>query len=171
MKEFSIIVAYDENLGIGYNNALPWSIPEDLKRFATLTKGSGSNAVIMGRRTWESLPESYKPLPGRRNLIITNTSEYILPQGVTRASSLDEALNSLEDTHTDEIFVIGGAQLYAEAITHPACKRIYVTNICSTHTCDTFFPNIPDTFMCIDTSEVYTSTSGITYQYITYESS
>ncbi len=170
MKSFSIIVAYDERLGIGYQNALPWHIPEDLKRFATLTKGAGSNAVVMGRHTWESLPDAYKPLPGRRNVVITRTPDYPLPKEVLRASSLDEALNSLEDTDSEEVFVIGGAQLYAEAIKHTECKRIYATNICTTRTCDTFFPTIPDHFTLTKTSDIDTSSSGITYQYKTYES-
>ena len=72
---YNLIVACANNYGIGYNGELPWHIPNDLKRFSKLTKGKGNNAVIMGRKTWDSLP--VKPLPNRVNIILTSNSELI----------------------------------------------------------------------------------------------
>ena len=92
---------------IGRDNGIPWHIPEDLKHFKAIT---GTSRVVMGRRTWESLPERFRPLPGRENVVVTGNASYDAP-GATLASSLDEALSG-----DDDVWVIGGANVYAEAI-------------------------------------------------------
>ena len=141
--DFAIIAAMDENRGIGKNNALPWHLSADLKHFASATKGA---IVIMGRKTWESLPENFRPLKDRLNIVVSR-SEQSLPDGVLLAHSLDEALRLAEEHAPDrKAFVIGGATLYAEAIRHPACKELFLTHIQGTFDCDTFFPDYKSDF-------------------------
>jgi dihydrofolate reductase/thymidylate synthase len=147
MKPFSIVVAMDARYGIGKNGRLPWHLPSDLKHFKTITTetqhADKRNAVIMGRRTWESLPPGYKPLPQRINVVLTQQENYALPMQVYKAASLNQSLE-LAVTQlkylVEDIFVIGGGKVYEEAILHPFCRKIYVTHIVETFGCDTFFP-------------------------------
>src|SRR3989338_10163823 len=141
--DFAIIAAMDENRVIGKNNALPWHLSADLKHLASATKGA---IVIMGRKTWESLPENFRPLKERLNIVVSRT-EQALPEGVLLAHSLEEAL-TLAETHAPEqkAFVIGGATLYAEAIRHLACKELLLTHIQGKFDCDTFFPDYSKDF-------------------------
>ena len=154
---FSIIAAMDENRGIGKNNGLPWHLAADLKHFSEVTKGG---TVIMGRRTWESLPERYRPLPGRLNIVVSR-SELDFPVPV--AHSLDEALAAAEG----KTFVIGGATLYAEAIQHPACTELILTEVEGTADCDAFFPEIPAGFKMKTMSEEMEE-GGQTFRFVTY---
>lgn len=151
MKTFTIIVALDEENGIGKNGGLAWHISGDLKSFKTLTtavKAPGMrNAVIMGRKTWDSLPEKFRPLPARLNVVLSKNADIDLPQGVLSFTGLDEALNDLVSDNTiDKVFVMGGAQVYAQAISHPACEGLHVTHVQGDFDCDVFFPEIPDIF-------------------------
>lgn len=118
--KINLIVAMDVNGVIGVSGKLPWHLPEDLRRFKELTLGK---AIIMGRKTWESLP--IQPLPGRSNIIITSdiTSQGYL-YSVFRYKTLTHALTDIQFAH-DEVFIIGGARLYAEAF--PLVDRIYLT--------------------------------------------
>lgn len=171
---FNIIVAYDQNRGIGKNNMLPWQLPEDMKRFAKLTKGESAdkqNAVIMGRKTWESIPEKFRPLPGRINVVLSRQVEYNLPNGVLHFSSLNDALSALENEQINQIFLIGGSSLYAEGLQHPQCKNIFVTEIKGTFECDTFFPALPDTFSVIEKTDFMTSEKNIEYRFLTLSKS
>ena len=143
-NEFAIVVAMDQSRGIGKEGKLPWHLPEDLKHFKELTSGadrSKKNAVIMGRKTWESLPEKFRPLPGRLNVVLTRNTGLIFPKEVLKADSLDSALELLKRaTNPGEIFVIGGAEIFQQALHHPQCRRIYLTQILKQFDCDTFFP-------------------------------
>lgn len=145
---FSIISALDLNRGIGYENRLPWHLSADLKHFKEVTSG---NTVIMGRKTWDSIPEKYRPFKDRLNIVISR-GEQDLPEGVLLAHSLDEALELAEkhgfkeDGTLRKAFVIGGATLYAEAIQHPNCKELILTHIEAHFECDTFFPVLPKDF-------------------------
>lgn len=143
---FDLVVAMDLNSGIGKEGGLPWHLPADLKHFKQLTTTTRSpsqkNAVIMGRKTWDSIPEKFRPLPNRINAVISRNKDLILPSGVLRGDSLESVLNQLS-TMTNEvesIFVIGGAQIFDQAIRHPGCRKIYVTQIFKKFDCDTFFP-------------------------------
>ena len=138
---FSIISALDENRGIGHKNGLPWHLPADLKHFKETTLGG---TVIMGRKTWESIPEKYRPFKDRLNIVVSR-SELELPEGVILAHSLNEALD-LAEQHEPErkAFVIGGATLYGEAIQHPACEELILTELEGTFECDAFFPPISE---------------------------
>jgi dihydrofolate reductase len=106
------------------------------------------NAVIMGRRTWDGLPEKFKPLPGRLNGVLSRQTGMKSDGTFHLWSNLDAALAELERNETvREIFLIGGGKVYAAALNHPACVRIYQTRIEATFGCDTFFPSIPPDFV------------------------
>jgi dihydrofolate reductase len=168
---FNIIVAYDQKRGIGKDNQLAWHLPEDLKYFSNMTKGQQTdkqNVVIMGRKTWESIPEKHRPLSGRINVVLTRQTGYNLPEGVQQFADLDEALAALENQPINEIFVIGGANLYEQAIQHPQCQKILVTEIKGDYHCDTFFPEIPDEFKLVDEGEDLMSVSNVGYKFVTY---
>ncbi len=128
----SIIVAVSEDLGIGKNNELLWHLPEDLKRFKKITYGK---TVIMGKRTWESLPK--KPLPGRKNIVITDIP-YDDFYGAVTAYSVDDALKKCEDE--EEIFIIGGGSIYSQFM--PVADRLYITHVHKKSPADTWFPKI-----------------------------
>ena len=122
-RSFQIIVAATKELGIGLNGTLPWKLPADMAFFKELTTATEStkkvNAVIMGRKTWESLPAKFRPLPRRLNVVLTKeylSSPEYCPDNVQKCSSLDAALDSLSDpgvsSQIEQIFVIGGAQIF-----------------------------------------------------------
>lgn len=151
MREFSIIVAMDETRGIGRQGSIPWHLPEDLKHFKNVTTTvedpSKINAVLMGRKTWDSLPEKSRPLPGRLNIVLTRQQDFAPPEGVLPFAGLDQALLYLgKQPRVEHIFVIGGGQVYAQAIQHPACNRIFITHVQGAFACDAFFPPIPVCF-------------------------
>jgi dihydrofolate reductase len=124
-----IVVAMAKNRGIGKANALPWRIPEDLKRFRALTTG---HTVIMGRSTFESIG---KPLPHRRNIVVTTTRSTI--EGCDVAPTFEAALDMARSTDTMPL-VIGGAQLYAQAL--PLATHLFLTEVDREVEADTFFP-------------------------------
>ncbi len=126
----SLIAAVAANGVIGSDNALPWRLPEDLKRFKMLTMG---HPIIMGRKTFESIG---RPLPGRRNIVISRNTAF-MAEGCETASTLEAALAACNGT-TDEVFVIGGAQIYAEAM--PQADRLYLTEIRMDFPGDARFP-------------------------------
>jgi dihydrofolate reductase len=128
----SIIVAVAENNAIGKNNELLCHVPGDLKRFRQITLG---NPVIMGRRTWYSLPK--RPLPGRLNIVITDQPDDVF-EGAEKAFSIKEALGKCGQA--GEIFVIGGASVYQQFL--PLCSRLYLTLIHKSFDADAFFPEI-----------------------------
>lgn len=170
---FSIISAVDANRGIGIGNKLPWSLKGDLDHFREITVGQFDadrvNAVIMGRTTWDSLPARFRPLPKRLNIVLTRDPAGFSPvPNVLVAKSLDEALQLAEQHGSGEMFVIGGASVYAQAIQHPACWKLYLTEIQQTFPCDAFFPDIPPVFREISRSEVREE-AGLKYQFVTHE--
>ena len=130
----SIIVAIADNGVIGKDNQLPWRLPADLRHFKSVTMG---HPVIMGRKTYESLG---KPLPGRTNIVVTRQCE-LKDEGWLFASSLNDALlisNTRLACDQDEIMIIGGAQLYSEALT--LAQRLYITEVHGLFEGDTYFP-------------------------------
>lgn len=132
----ALIAAVAENGCIGIDNKLPWYLPEDLKYFKAVTSGK---PVIMGRSTFDSLG---RPLPNRTNIVITRNRDYTAPEGVRVVYSLDEAIKLAEAVAhiagNDEIVVIGGAQIYAEAL--PRIDRMYLTEVKKSVPGDAFFP-------------------------------
>lgn len=157
---FSLIVAADTNLGIGKNGKIPWHLPTDLKFFHDKTLGRGRNVVIMGRTTWESIPPKHRPLKERLNIVLSSQADYSLPKGVLLASSLNEAVQKAEAQNPEEIFVIGGAKTYEEAIHNPRCQTIYLTEVLGTFPSDAFFPKIdPAKFKQTQTSNAHEENS------------
>ncbi len=128
----SIIVAMAENRVIGQGNAIPWHLPADLARFKRLTLG---HSLIMGRRTFDSLGR--KPLPQRRNLVITRQADHPVA-GAEAFDSLDRALGACEGEV--EVFICGGGQIYTLAL--PLAVRLYITRIHATIKGDAFFPEL-----------------------------
>lgn len=170
-REFDIVVAYQScDRGIGFENTIPWKIPEDLAFFRRLTTTtedpSKKNAVIMGRMTFLSLP-SQAPLPGRLNIILSSTwaQDPLLPKGYVVLSSLSEALDFLADLpQIERVFVIGGSKVYQEALQSAYCNRLYVTEILNTcFKCDRFFPLVSASLL--DRSEIK-SHSNVQYQFL-----
>lgn len=121
--------AHDRVIGAG--GVMPWHLPEDLRHFRELT---GADPVVMGRRTWESLPERFRPLPGRDNVVVTRRPDFEAP-GATVVHSLDDALRAREGS---TVWVIGGADLYGQAL--ELADRVEVTEIDLDVTGDTFAP-------------------------------
>ncbi len=170
--EFSIIVAMDKNWGIGKRGQLPWHVSADMKHFAEITKQidqpDRQNAVIMGRKTWESLPDKYKPLPGRVNVVLTRDNAYETHSLVVKANSLDEALKIAAQMKVEKVFVIGGGQIFEHAIAHPNCRKLYVTEVQHTFDCDTFFPVIhPERFKKEYESEIFEE-QGLRFRFVEY---
>jgi dihydrofolate reductase len=128
----AIIVAVSEDWGIGKDNELLWHISGDLKRFKRLTSG---NTVIMGKKTWESLP--HKPLPGRKNIVLTDDPQECIENSVT-AYSIEDALSKCEPD--EEIFIIGGGSIYRQFM--PLADRLYITHVHKNASADIYFPEI-----------------------------
>lgn len=133
MPKLHLIAAVTRDGGIGRDNGLLVRLPEDLQRFKRLTLG---HPVIMGRLTWESLPPAFRPLPGRLNIVVTRQQGYVAERA-TVVHSLPEALTAAGDA--DDAFVIGGAQVYAEAL--PLADQLDLTEIDATFPADAFFPD------------------------------
>jgi dihydrofolate reductase len=148
-KDFSVIVAYDrETGGIGAEGAVPWSLREDMLEFRRRTRGSGGrNSVVMGRRTWDSLPgRGALGLQGRANVVVT--SRPLLPGCGAHARASFEAALSAAQQHAaadGEVYAIGGQGVYEAALAHPRCRRVYATEVAQArgsgdYECDAFFP-------------------------------
>ena len=133
MNQISIVVAISENNAIGKDNQLLWHLPADLKHFKNITTG---HTIIMGRKTYDSIG---KPLPNRRNIIITRQKDLNL-EGVEVVNSLEEALSLSKDE--EEVFIIGGAEIYKQSIA--VSHRIYLTRIHQEFEADAFFPELDD---------------------------
>lgn len=162
----ALIAAVAENGCIGLNNQLPWYLPEDLKYFKAVTLGK---PVIMGRKTFESLK---KPLPGRLNIVISRQPDYLAPVGVKVVSSLDAALALAEAQclidGRDEAVVMGGAQIYAEALAR--VDRLYLTEVHRAFAGDAFFPAFDrDQFAEVGRERHRHEASGLDYSFVVYE--
>jgi dihydrofolate reductase len=156
----TLIAAIARNGVIGIDNHLPWRLPADIKHFKALTLG---RTVIMGRKTWESLPANYRPLPGRRNLVVTRNGSYHA-EGATVATSLSAAISA---AGSGEAFVIGGAELYVAAL--PLANRLQLTEIDAAFEGDTYFPAIDSHQWRQTTRETHHDEAGFDYAFVTYE--
>ena len=138
-----MVVAADLDWGIGKDQGLPWPrLKGDLRHFKRLTTGGGKNAIVMGRRTWESKEVAKKPLPERTNIVVSRAA-YEVPPGVVAARSLDDALAIPAET----TFVVGGAGLLLEGLAHHALRYIYLTRIDGRFGCDIKLPSLDDRFV------------------------
>jgi len=157
----SIIVAVSDDWGIGLNNDLLWNLPEDLKRFRSLTIG---NTIVMGKRTWESLPK--RPLPGRINLVITDNPGETF-EGAVTAYSIEDAIQKCSSEA--EVFIIGGGSIYRQFM--PIADRLYITHVHKKTQADVYFPVIdPVLWKAVSTEEfISDSPDAIPYSYVIYE--
>jgi dihydrofolate reductase len=158
-----LIWAQAENRVIGANGSMPWHLPEDLKHFAEVTAGA---TVIMGRKTWDSLPARYRPLPGRRNIVVTRQGEWAA-DGAEAAASVDEALVAAGDTA--HIWAVGGRQIYDALIDR--AHILEVTEIQGDVDGDTFAPKISGRWNLTARGPWAVSKTGRRYRFTTYDSS
>ncbi len=156
MAKLSIIVATDKNGGIGINNQLPWHLPEDLAHFKNTTSG---HPIIMGRKTYDSIG---RPLPKRRNIVISRNAEWN-QTGVETVNSIEQALSLLGE---DDAFVIGGAQIYQQAMS--VASQLIVTEIQAEYACDAFFPTIDPHVWAEKLRQSYISSNNLAYDIVVY---
>lgn len=147
---------------IGAGGGMPWHVPEDMAHFKEITMGA---PVVMGRRTWESFPERFRPLPGRRNIVVTRNDAWAA-DGAQRAATIDAALEAASDA--DWTWVIGGGQVYREAL--PRADRLEVTELDLEVDGDTTAPDIAGwTVAASDPAEGWhTSRTGVRYRFVRY---
>jgi dihydrofolate reductase len=156
----SIIVAVSEDWGIGKDNELLWNISEDMKRFKRLTSG---NTILMGKRTWESLPR--KPLPGRKNIVLTDNPEELV-EGAVTAYSIDDAMSKC--SKEEEVFIIGGGSIYRQFM--PLADKLYITHVHKKTPADIYFPEIDlNTWEAVEKEDYGISeTNPVAYSYVIY---
>jgi len=157
-----LIYARAANGVIGKDGTMPWHLPEDMAHFKQLTLGA---PVIMGRKTWDSLPPRFRPLPGRSNIVITRQPDWN-ETGAQRASSLRDALQIAEQSNPATVWVIGGAQIYAQAL--PLAQRVEVTEIAQDFDGDAHAPELGPEWQ--ETArEAHTSAGGLPFAFVRYE--
>ncbi|MDM0034560.1 dihydrofolate reductase [Variovorax sp. J22P271] len=158
----NLILARAANGVIGLDGVMPWHLPEDMAHFKRQTAGA---PVIMGRKTWDSIPPRFRPLVGRRNIVVTRNADW-QADGAERAGSLQEAIALCEQARSDEAWVIGGAQIYAEA--QPLAQRVVLTEIARDYEGDAWAPAFgPDWH---ETSrEAHVAANGLPFSFVTLE--
>jgi dihydrofolate reductase len=156
----ALVAAVARNGVIGRDNTVPWRIPEDMEHFRAVTMG---HPVVMGRRTWGSLPDRFRPLPGRRNVVVTRNPDWSA-EGAERAGSIDEALRLLKDE--PRVSVIGGGEVYAAAL--PLADELLLTEIDSEVEGDTYFPRFDRSEVAEESRESHVSSNGLPFAFVTY---
>ncbi|SEJ46391.1 dihydrofolate reductase [Cyclobacterium xiamenense] len=158
----SIIVAKATNNAIGINGELPWRLPSDLNHFKRTTSG---HHVIMGRKTFVSLG---KPLPGRTHIVVTRNPDFKVPAGHFVANNLEEALSRAKSEGIDRVFILGGAEIYKDAL--PLADEMIITEIEANPAADTFFPTYdPDKWEVMEKTRVEKSDQNpYTHTFVTY---
>ena len=157
----SLIAVVARNRAIGRNNALLWHLPEDLRHFREVTRGK---PVIMGRKTWESLPAAFRPLPGRRNIVVSRNPDYAAV-GAQCATTLDAATRLCRDA--EESFVIGGEQIYRQAL--PLAARLYLTEVDEDAEGDAFFPEFARDDWHEVSRQAGAASAGPAYAFVVYQ--
>ena len=202
VRPFQVVVAATKGeMGIGYQGGLPWNLPKDMAYFKAVTsqvnEPGTKNAVVMGRKTWESIPAKFRPLPGRVNVVLSRGHTLVeagsensapvngggkpevLPEGVFLRPSLEAALELLSapehEAGVEKVFVIGGAQVYAEAMASPHCQALHLTEVTppadepEKYKCDAFLPQIdPAKFKLYASAKPLREKDGATIQFLTY---
>ncbi len=155
-----MVWAQGRNGAIGRDNTIPWRVPEDVARFKELTLG---HPVVMGRKTWDSLPARFRPLPGRRNIVVTRSGGWSA-DGAIVARSVEEALSLAGD---DTVGIIGGGEIYRAAL--PFATDLCVTEIdVEVEGADAFAPEITGGWTVAESGEWETSSSGTRYRFVDY---
>ena len=161
MSTLSLIVAYSDNHVIGIDNDLPWRLKADLAYFKQTTLGK---PIIMGRKTWESLG---RPLPGRRNMVISRDPHYSA-EGAEIYPSLEDAITHACESEA-EIFIIGGAQIYSQALASNAAQRIYATEVHTEIEGDAFFPEFDKQIWQEVSRLPQAPENNLSYDFVVYE--
>ncbi len=157
----SLVAAVAKRGVIGLNGTIPWRLPEDMARFRAVTIG---HPVVMGRRTWDSLPDRFRPLPGRRNIVVTRNPGW-RADGAEPARSLEDALELVAGE--ERVSVIGGAELYAAAL--PRADELVLTEIELDVEGDTFFPAYErSAFEEVGREELRSTEDGTRFAFVTY---
>ena len=156
----ALIAAIDRQRGIGRANALLWTDPKDQAHFRALTMG---HAVLMGRKTWESLPDRFRPLPGRHNIVLSRDPLFRAP-GAELAANLEEALGRVVPHHT--AWIIGGADLYRQSL--GLADKLELTEISAQFEADAFFPLFDETEFERSEGEFQTDAQGRAFRFVTY---
>ena len=163
----SLIVAKAENEAIGKDNDLIWHLRDDLKYFSRTTKG---HHVIMGRKNYDSIPDKYRPLPNRTNVVVTRNKSFEAPD-VLVVTSIEAGLEIAKKNGDDEAFVIGGGQIYKTAFDNELLDKLYITYVHHSFDADVFFPSFASENWK-KTSEIFHPTDEIhefSFSYVTYE--
>ncbi|MCJ8292565.1 MAG: dihydrofolate reductase [Crocinitomicaceae bacterium] len=132
----SLIVAMDSDRGIGKNNDLMWHLPNDMRFFKETTLGQ---IVVMGRKNYESIPEKYRPLPKRENVVLTRNESYVA-NDCSIFHSLEECLQSYRSEEDRTVFIIGGGEIYRQALGMKIIDEMYISHVNHSYGADTFFP-------------------------------
>lgn len=171
MKPIHLIAAIDSKRGLGKDNDLAWRLPPDMKHFkekTTITQDPDKqNAVIMGRKTWESIPEKFRPLTDRINVVLSKTLSEA-PTGTQVFTSLEDALQDLNQNPSIEtIFIIGGSNLYNQSLNQEIPDKIILTQIHQDFNCDVFLDPLPSQYSLTSETDL-TSHKEITFQFQEY---
>ncbi|XP_028402607.1 dihydrofolate reductase-like [Dendronephthya gigantea] len=180
-RKMSCIAAMSsKNRGIGKDGKLPWRLRSEMKYFTRITtdvKNEGKqNAVIMGRKTWESIPAKHLPLAGRLNVVLSKTMSSV-PEGVLLCPDLNEAMDVLSkapyDQSIEHVFITGGYGVYKEAMNMPNLHRLYLTEVHMDVECDTFYPSFDkedfNVISDLDVPEKMQEEKGIKFKYFVFE--
>ena len=161
MATYHAIVAHDEQLGIGYGNKLPWTIPDDLIRFKKITTG---HIVIMGRKTYESIPAKFRPLEGRINIVMSTTLSERDKKNLYFRSNIDDVRllvdHLIKDGANPIVYIIGGETVYRQWLSY--ITQLEVTLVTGTYRCDSYFPKYENEFKLIN------SHKELLYSFLTY---
>lgn len=136
----ALIVAMDSDRGIGKNNDLMWHLPKDMKFFKDTTQGQ---IVVMGRKNYDSIPEKYRPLPNRLNVVLTRNENFHAPNCLV-FHSLEECLAHFEGETERVVFIIGGGEIYRMALDSGILDEMYITHVHERYDAETFFPNFEE---------------------------
>ncbi|KAL6522002.1 Bifunctional dihydrofolate reductase-thymidylate synthase 1 [Orobanche minor] len=177
-RTYQVVVAATPDMGIGKDGKLPWRLPGDLKFFKEITSTTSdpnkTNAVMMGRKTWESIPLQFRPLPGRLNVILTRSGscDVLGAENVIFCGSMWSALKLLAEPpynfSIEKVFLIGGGQILRGALNAPECDAIHITEIKTCIDCDTFIPPIDISLYQPWYSSPHIEENGIQYCFTTY---
>lgn len=140
MMKVSLIVAMDRNRGIGKNNDLMWHLPKDMNFFKISTQ---NQIVLMGRKNYDSIPEKYRPLPNRENVILTRNTDF-KAEGCAVFNSLRDALNAYKNQTDKIVFIIGGGEIYKLALEQELVDEMLITYVNGDYDADTFFPEFDE---------------------------
>lgn len=135
-----LIVAMDKERGIGKNNDLMWHLAADMKFFKETTSGQ---IVVMGRKNWDSIPEKYRPLPNRENVVLTRNTDFVA-EGARVFHSLESSLNWYSGEEERTVFIIGGGEIYRQALDLKCVDELYITHVDAVYGADTFFPEFDE---------------------------